>query len=167
MTFADKTVVVGREAASILELDLDGCARRYGISPCAATLALTNFLLRSEEINNGAWTKVNVTVTADQVANPENGATTADEILETTTDGLHRIGQIVASLDVTETWTWSSYVLPIGRDEIQIIVFNDTDTANNFRCIINIATGIVRGETSNGDSLFIKAGIRPVRHCQS
>ncbi len=79
MTFIEKTLEVGRRAANILELDLDGCANSYGISPCTATLALTNNLLRSQQFANASWTKAAVITVGDDINAPD-GTLTADKI---------------------------------------------------------------------------------------
>jgi hypothetical protein len=51
--------------------------------------ARTNLALRSEEIENAAWTKVNLSTTTNAITSPD-GTTTAERILETTTTGLHQ-----------------------------------------------------------------------------
>jgi hypothetical protein len=43
----------------------------------------TNLVLYSEQFNDAAWSKSNITVTANSTANPINGATTADTITVT------------------------------------------------------------------------------------
>jgi len=79
MTFITKTLEVGRRAANILELDLDACENSYGLSPCTATLALTNNLLRSQEFDSGDWTKAAVIAVANDINAPD-GTLTADKL---------------------------------------------------------------------------------------
>ncbi len=85
MTFITKTLEVGRRAANILELDLDGCANSYGVSPCTATLALTNLLNWSQEFDQGTagptegWGIGPIFLTADAALAPD-GTMTADRI---------------------------------------------------------------------------------------
>ena len=60
--------------------------------------ASTNKILRSEEINNGSWTKSNCTISADAIAAPD-GNTTMDKIVESS-DGspvIHFIAQDAAA----------------------------------------------------------------------
>ena len=45
----------------------------------------TNLFLRSEELDNAAWTKADTTIVANAVANPLNGAVTADKITDSST----------------------------------------------------------------------------------
>jgi hypothetical protein len=50
----------------------------------------TNLLTYSEQFDNAAWTKTNATVTANAAVAPD-GATTADLLLDNTTNDIHRI----------------------------------------------------------------------------
>jgi hypothetical protein len=54
--------------------------------------AVTNLLLRSEEFDNAAWTKVRVTVTADAVTAPD-GTTTAEKMIANTDNDTHFLFQ--------------------------------------------------------------------------
>jgi len=46
----------------------------------------SNIVFRSEEFDNAAWTKTNITATANQITSPDN-TTNADKILRTSTSG--------------------------------------------------------------------------------
>jgi len=86
MSFIEKTLEVGRRAANILELDLDACENSYGISPCTATLALTNLLNWSQEFDEvtagptEGWQIGPIFLTADAALAPD-GTMTADRIM--------------------------------------------------------------------------------------
>jgi len=83
MTFVTKTLEVGRRAANILELDLDACANSYGISPCTATLALTNNFEESQTLDDtGAWQFNSFAVVANDALAPD-GTMTADKYIVT------------------------------------------------------------------------------------
>jgi len=59
----------------------------------------TNLLTYSEQFDNAAWTKNNLTVTANDTISPD-GYATADRITETTANGLHDVTQLfTASLN--------------------------------------------------------------------
>ncbi len=85
MTFDTYKETPGRQPATLLELDLDFCTRSYGVSPCAATLALRNDLNWSQEFDQ---TTAGPTpgwfggVTADAINAPD-GTLTADEWVRT------------------------------------------------------------------------------------
>lgn len=53
-----------------------------------------NLLLRSDEFDNAAWTKTNLTITANSVASPD-GTTTADLLVENVSAGVHAVSQAV------------------------------------------------------------------------
>jgi hypothetical protein len=159
MSFDDFTETPGRLASSILELDLDGCARRYGISPCVATLALTNFIRESETFDIG-WGLRNATVVANSIANPLNGAVTADEINEDATVGVqHRIDRTSNrndfDLSVPQTAAyyfkakdggrWVSVVLWNGLDVARVWANPDTGAMGTARVTTGVATIIGAG----------------------
>ena len=164
MTFADKTIVPGRQAANILELDLDGCARSYGTSPCTATLALQNGLLRSQEFDNAAWTKVLTTVTANTDNDPLFGNAVVDSLFETTGNGIHYIRQDYAGVDVTKTWTLSFIVNGIDRPGVALVIFNTSSVANWIRAQYNFTDATVLNALafSGGDAVYEKATIKAV-----
>jgi hypothetical protein len=53
------------------------------------SMARENLLPYSEEFDNGSWTKVRGSITADAIANPIDGQATADKYEETTDNGEH------------------------------------------------------------------------------
>jgi alpha-L-fucosidase len=59
--------------------------------------AATNVLLQSQTFDNASWSKSNVTVTANAIAAPD-GTTTAERVVETTANGLHRVTQGAGTL---------------------------------------------------------------------
>lgn len=92
MTFAAYKDTPGRQPATLLELDLDFCSRRYGVSPCAATLALKNNLNYSEQFDvatagpTPGW--AGTSFTTANAANSPFGDATADEIARTVTSAI-------------------------------------------------------------------------------
>jgi hypothetical protein len=68
-----------------------------GTSAARPTLtARVNLLTYSEQFDNAAWTKTNVTVTANQIAAPD-GTTTADLITVSAGSAQHRVAQSASS----------------------------------------------------------------------
>jgi len=161
MTFATKSLEVGRRAANILELDLDRCENIYGSSPCTADLALQNFMLQSGDISNASWDKLNLTVTANQIANPINGTVDMDAVFETTTANLHRLQQTFATKDPTKIHALSMFVKGIQRKELQLLVFNNSSTANSIRLVFNLESQTVRDFDENGDASLLAYSIKP------
>ena len=115
----------------------------------------TNLALYSEQFNDAAYTKLNATVTANAVANPVNGAVTADKIVENTVNALHRVGQgaLAATSGVPITF---SFIAKAGeRTQLELQRINTSGTVFNALSnnIINLTTGVVpaiTGATSYG-----------------
>ena len=55
------------------------------------TNSVTNYLTYSEQFDNAAWTKTNVTISANALANPASGEANADSMLETVTAAGHNL----------------------------------------------------------------------------
>ena len=162
MTFATHKDTPGRQAANILELDLDYCSRSYGVSPCAATLGLTNDTIRSQEFGHAAWTKQGGNVTDDQIANPLTGAVDADEFTETAVTSEHYISRTVTGKDVTKTWALSYYIQANGRERFQLVMFNAASAGNSVRAKFNVASQTVIELANTGDASGAKANIYKV-----
>ena len=76
----------------------------------------TNLLAYSDQFNNAAWDKTNVTVTANATTSPD-GTANADAVFETTTTGFHSVNSfatIVVALS-GQTYTASFYIKANGR----------------------------------------------------
>ncbi len=101
----------------------------------------TNLLLRSEELDNAAWTATGATVTANSTAAPD-GTTTADRVAATATGGnLAQAVTITAGRGIAlsvffranaTAWAW-----------MQI-----TDGTNAVECWFNLADGVVGANTA-------------------
>ena len=136
MSFQTLADTPGRQAASILEIDLDSCENVYGTSPCVATLALTNFVLESQTFDVGAsWVPNNATVVANiaETTAPD-GTSTADELRPDSTAS--EVKELTQDLDLTlvnleDIFTVSIYVKGgNGIDAFRMFVrTNSTDGA--------------------------------------
>ena len=120
MTFSAKTAVVGRQAASILEIDLDACSRRYGVSPCTADLALANEILESQTFNVSPWVSPASSITANDSNGPD-GTATADKFEITTITSIEkRIYQPYATLDLNQVYTFGLNVRANGVQYVEL-----------------------------------------------
>ena len=153
MTFDTYSDKVGRQPASILELDLDGCSRIYGVSPCTADLALQNLAVRSDEIDHSVWTKSGVTVTANQDTHPIIGGTIVDAVYETAVTAQHRFWDQDTGLDPTKTYTFSAVVKGINRSKFRLRVWNNFDTANAFYFDFDTENLVVGNPQNSGDGV--------------
>ena len=64
----------------------------------------TNLVTYSEQFDNAAWTKLNLTVSANSVTSPD-GTQNADTITDNTTNGVHVTYQIPSGQSVGTAWT--------------------------------------------------------------
>ena len=80
--------------------------------------ARTNLVLRSEEFDNAAWTKVGGTISANSTGSP-SGAITADTLVEDTSTGTHRC-LISATIANTTIYTVSAYAKAAGRTHVRL-----------------------------------------------
>lgn len=78
-----------------------------------------NFLLYSEEFDNGAWTTGNSTIKANATTAPD-GATTADKLVENTANTNHNVQQNTRSYVAGQPYTASVYVKAAGRSKIEL-----------------------------------------------
>lgn len=116
-----------RQGPSLLEsLAIHVPSIDHTINGCP-TLSLdiieSNLMLQSETYDNGSWVKGNTTVSADATPGPDN-ASTADNIFETTTNGVHNVGQVFTKAGSAITYSYSVYVKPNGREWVFLQCFN-------------------------------------------
>ena len=102
-----------------------------------------NLLTFTEQFDNAAWPKSNVTVSADAAIAP-NGTTTADKLIETAPTGAHQLYHNTAFTNGV-TYTLSVYMKAAERT-LSVIRFGDTLNKNVW---FNLATGTV-GTTDSG-----------------
>jgi hypothetical protein len=78
-----------------------------------------NLLTYSEQFDNGAWTKTNVTVTANTSGTTDPlGGNTADALFETTATGFHRA--IYSQTALAGTYAFSCYVKTNGGRNVNV-----------------------------------------------
>lgn len=100
--------------------------------------ASTNLITYSAQFDNAAWTKSASTVTANAVIAPD-GTTTADKLVENTSNSQHLIIQNITLS--TGTYCFSGYLKAGERNLVQL---NRTDTGG-FGAQFNLTTGSVLG----------------------
>ena len=94
----------------------------------------TNSLTYSEQINNAAWGKLNVTVSANQAVAPD-GTTSADLVYPTTTGADRLIEQLPVAV-IGQTWTSSLFVKASGFTWVLMY------SPNLVPCWFNASTGV-------------------------
>lgn len=111
-----------------------------------------NMLARSQEFDNAAWSKNNLTV----VANADGAA---DSLLETTTNADHWLTQTTSG--PTGTYTWSVEIKPNGRQYAHLNINNGTGGRG---AVFDLSgAGSVVGQTTiNSGITYVAATITPL-----
>lgn len=131
-------------------------ARRYRQPGSAYTgprtidtpISFSNYLVQSEDFST-TWASVAVTVSTNQLANPQNGVVSADLALETSATSGHAVTQGIAYTAVPHIF--SVCAKANGRNWV---AFNDGGSALAY---FNLSTGVV-GTVANCTSTIIPLG---------
>jgi hypothetical protein len=108
-----------------------------------------NLALRSEEINNAYWFKIETTVTADQITAPD-GTTTADAVFETTANDFHYIRTGNITINATSSpFTVSIFIKANGRTRGQCKLGYLAGSFQEISATFNLSSGLI---TSTGAS---------------
>lgn len=120
--------------------------------------ARTNLLSYSKEFDNAAWSKDNVTVTADATTSPD-GTANADAIFEAATTSTHSLFTSGSTVVAGSSESFSLYVKPNGRTVCMIQVVNGA-FSNGFRAEFTLTgAGTVSATLAFGAGTFTAASI--------
>lgn len=97
-------------------------------------------LTYTNDFTNGAWGKVNLSPTANALANPNDGAATASRLLETVTNGEHNTYAGYTFASATPHIFTVFIAGGLGRDWVRLRVFDGTVDRDAW---FNVATGAV------------------------
>lgn len=116
--------------------------------------------LHSDDLSNAAWTKGQVTVTANLHTAPD-GTATADRITEDTNAGTHGVNQSAARTNVTaDLVSWGYFSRSSGTRNIRLWVGNDGTDGGS--AIFNLLTGAISAQTNHGAATNVRAYSRDV-----
>lgn len=121
----------------------------YTNSTCPSLLVepqRTNLLLRSQEIDNASWTKVNATVTVNNTTSPD-GNLTADKLVENTSSSTHYIQQTGISFVSGTSYTLVFYAKAGERNSLYVGLPSAAFTSLT-AALFNLSTGTI-GTTNN------------------
>jgi hypothetical protein len=136
----------------IESVPMNVAALDYTDSTCPSILVepqRTNLVLRSEEFDNVAWSKINATVTANTIVSPD-GTQNADKFVEnngTGTKWIYNVPTVISG----SVYTYSVFAKKGERDFIYINAFS----SGNRRAWFNLNTGTI-GTTDVGASAKIE-----------
>lgn len=138
-----------------VDLDGDGIRETPGL---LLEEARTNVCLRSEELDNAAWTADNTTVTANATT-AADGLVTMDKLVETAVASLHQRFQAFTITD-SEYVSISCFMKAAERTKLRFI-FVDGATGNFFGAQPDLVAGTVGG-TVSGTGTLSGATIEPL-----
>jgi len=140
-----------------LDLDADGVRETPVV---LAEPARTNLVIRSKEIDNGAWTRTNLaTVTANASLGPD-GAASLEKIVEDASGAVAH-SAISTAFTITDgaTITYFAFLRAAERTWGVLQINNTADAAQRVRVYYNLATGVVGTAAGAGGGTHIRSGI--------
>jgi hypothetical protein len=108
----------------------------------------TNLIPASEAFDDAVWTKSRSSITANAATAPD-GTTTADKLVEDTSNNTHRTFQGVAKAASAITYTFSVFLKAAERTFAQVKI-SDTTESDNAAVNVNLSTGAISGVTGSG-----------------
>ena len=108
-----------------------------------------NMLLYSEELDNAAWAKANLTVVADQTLDQDSN-NIMDRLEETTDNDVHEISQSFSKPSGTTTVHFQIVVKPDERSEVVLLIDDGTATNQIDSRFTLTGGGSVSDNNSNG-----------------
>ncbi len=108
----------------------------------SSVISNRNVLLQTQTLNT-SWTKTRITVTTDSTANPIDGATNADTIVEDgTAASTHVLSQsFTKSAAASQTFTFSTYILQSGRTWALVSCNSSVSSALGAGMYFDVANG--------------------------
>lgn len=113
----------------------------YETCPRGEARFVGNRLTYTNDLTKSAyWANTGLTISANQIANPLDGAVTASLLMEAATNTEHKVQQTVNSFFPSQQYTVTAYVRPNGRNNVQLVAFDGNTTYSAF---FDIAAGTV------------------------
>lgn len=118
----------------------------------------TNLFLRSEEFNEGSWTKTNTSATTNAIAAP-NGTLTAEKIVATTTNAQHFILQGTSANINPAPITVSIYAKAAEYTSFLLRVVENTTFLRTSLVSFNLSNGTAGTPSTSGGATAASASI--------
>lgn len=90
-----------------------------------------NLLQFSEQFDNAAWTKLNITITSNEAVSP-TGTLTADKVVQSVNIGSDLRTTSTFSLVSGNTYTWSIYAKNAGYKYVRLIAWSSDDPVTTY-----------------------------------
>jgi hypothetical protein len=121
----------------------------------------TNLIPYSEQFDNAAWTKDQLTVTPNTIVAP-NGTLTGDKLVENTASSSRNIRQVVTGLASGATLTCSFYAKAGERTLCQAYINDNTTTANRVQANFDLVAGTTSSQINVGTFTGATSTMTPV-----
>jgi hypothetical protein len=112
-----------------------------------------NLALRSEELDNASWIKINGSVTANATVAP-NGTITADKFIENTANGAHIAANETASVTSGVSYTLSVFVKAAERTWVALFGSGTPFGTNAF--YVNLTTGAIGSSVGTPSNIAVQ-----------
>jgi hypothetical protein len=143
LPFADnKSLVDATTGANLVDFTR-ASSGTYVDSEGVIRTATTNLLLRSEEFET-TWTTARASVSSDLIASP-SGTTTADKLVEDTTQTSTHLAQQSVSVTTGTAYTFSLFAKAGERNFVQLVLQGQFATVTS--AIFDLSTGVVGATT--------------------
>lgn len=132
-------------AGSGVDISYASCARCLLVDP------QTNFLTRSDEFDNSAWTKTGCSITANNTASPI-GSVIADTLVENTANSAHEVAQSYSSITSSSVYlTLAAAVKANGRNFCWLQMSEGSGSTAVYH-YFNLSTGAVGNTGATGSN---------------
>ncbi|AOI98090.1 hypothetical protein WS66_20775 [Burkholderia sp. LA-2-3-30-S1-D2] len=118
--------------------------------------ARTNILKYSEDFTQSAWTKSNVSITANATTAPD-GRSIGQKMVENTANGEHYFDQQNVTADSTQYWTRRIWVKGAERTKAVIKVYCQNNSGSNCAVQFDTSTGTFAAASSTNGTLSYSA----------
>lgn len=117
-----------------------------------------NFILYSEQFDNAWWTKFESSITSNNATDPIGGST-ADSIVETNANNVHRVSVSGISLLSNTTYTVSAYAKSINVGFLNIAAVPlTTPTATVYEAYFDLINGTVAATGTGASAAIVNVG---------
>ncbi len=159
-TYCGPDGLLATAAAGVARIDFDPVTRvSKGL---LVEEARTNLLLRSEELDNAAWTKAGATVVANARLAPD-GALTMDKIEEDNTASAHYVRQAYVKTSSTEVQAYvlSYWAFAGERTWLRLVAQGNSGSAHRASADFDLVNGIANSPSITGNYDSAMAWIEP------
>ena len=144
----------GKELLNVVEIDCDKCSRVYGVLPCRAAVApsefRTNILTWSQDFLNAAWNVANLRGTLTPGETAPDLTLTGTEYVENTATGIRQLVRSGTSFTSGIDYTFSIYAKQgVGSRHIGI-TFPNTAFGTGIVATFNLSDGVATITAGSG-----------------